>query len=244
MSDQVARFTLMVEELKRHTDRLVLLGYTVFPPASADTIELVEAELGFSLDESIRAFFRAANGLQLRWKLKNSPGFDPKRDKFDFEPFDWLFPWEEYLPDTGLVNILPIEETFGRNWKDLVWFDSEANQSIDFLGVQYDRRDFKKNIKPFDLFSKAYSMAFFVGDRDSNLKVILGEDHNAYFTSSKVTDFESYIEFLIATKGVVVQRKKQYSAGFNSAARPTPRFVTHRDYWTPDKVLDLASLAR
>lgn len=243
MSDQIARFTLMVEELKRHADILALLNYTVFPPASDEIIDIVETDLGFSLDESIRAFFRAANGLQLRWKLKGSEGFDPKRDKLDFEPFDSLFPWEEYLHDTGLVNILPIEEIFGRNWKDLVWFDSEANQRTEFLGVTYDRRDFKQGIKPFDLFNKFYSTVFFVGDRDKNLKVILGEDHNSDFTSSKVTDFESYIEFLIATKGVVVERKKQYSASWNSAARPTPRLVTHLDYWTPDKVLDLASLA-
>jgi hypothetical protein len=154
-----------------------------------------------------------------------------------YEPFDSLYPWSGYLNETGLVNILPLEKIFLGDWKDLVWFENEANRQTTFYGVEYDSLFFKQHVKPFDLFNKNYTTAFFVGDRQADPKVLLGSDHNADFVSTKVTNFESYMEFLIAKKGAVEERAKFYAAGWNSAAKRKRLLITRRDFWTDGKIL-------
>jgi hypothetical protein len=237
MKNYLARFAMMVEELKRCGDVVALLNYNLFEPVPDASLAEVEDVLGMPLGESIKDFFKLTNGLQLRWILKSSPAFDPEKHRFTPEPFDWLLPWDDYLPDTGLVNVLPLEEIFLRDWKGFVWFGSEAKRRNRFLGVEYNGLSFKKSIKPFDAFNKFYSMAFFVGDRQSDPKVILGEDHLADFASSRVTNFESYLEFLLATKGIVAERKNFYSDSFNSSAEPKEVLITRADDWQGDRVI-------
>jgi hypothetical protein len=236
MEDYLARFALMVEGLRDCPEEVALLSYNVFAPVAEETVREVEESLGFRLAEPVKSFFRQTNGLQLRWMSKASPRYDPRKHRLSYEPFKSLYPWSGYLTETGLVNILPLEEIFFGDWHDLVWFDNEESYQITFFGVEYDRLFFKQHVKPFDLFNKEYTMAFFVGDGQADPKVLMGSDHNADFTSTEVTDFESYMEFLIAKKGVVDERLNLYKAGWDSAARPKPLLVTHRDFWTDEKL--------
>jgi hypothetical protein len=239
MEDYLARFALMVEGLRDCPDEVALLGYNVFEPVAEETVAEVEKSLGFALAESVKSFFRQTNGLQLRWMSKASPEYDPRKHRLTYEPFDGRYPWSGYLTETGLVNILPLEEIFFGDWRDYVWFENEGARQTTFFGVEYNSLFFKQHVKPFDLFNKYYTMAFFVGDGRPDPKVLMGSDHNADFTSTEVTDFESYVEFLIAKKGAVEERAKLYGAEWDSAAEPKPLLITRRDFWTDEKILKL-----
>jgi hypothetical protein len=238
MENYLDRFATMVEELKSCSDKLVLLNYNLFEPASVAAVANVESKLGFSLDESVKDFFCLSNGLQLRWILKNDPNYNPETHRFSSEPFDWLDPWRSYLPDTGLINILPLEEIFFNEWKDYVWSPADAAVPERFLGVEYNGVFFGKNIKPFDAFGKFYSMVFFIGDKNREYKVVMGDDHLADFKNSKVTNFESYLEFLLATRGIVEERKKFYLDSFGSSAEPKEILITDQNYWQ-DRIVDI-----
>ena len=66
VNDFMERFSVMVDELLLDP-RVLVTNYCVGEPASEATIQQVEAALGWALHESIKSFFRQANGLQLRW---------------------------------------------------------------------------------------------------------------------------------------------------------------------------------
>lgn len=239
MDDYLARFAWMVEELKTCPDRVVLLNYNVFKPVSDEVVRRVEDALSFALDPSIIAFFKQSNGLQLRWTLRDNPRYDPEKQKFQYEPLISLYAWEKPVRATGFVNILPLERIFLGDWEDMVWFRNAREFQIRFLGVEYDGAFFQQHIKPFDVFDAYYTTVFFIGDREHNPKVLLAKDRHADLTSSKITDFESYMEFLIASRGIVEERKRFYSDAWDSSAGPKDLLITHKDYWTKDKTVDV-----
>lgn len=239
MEDYLSRFALMAEELKSCPERVALLNYNIFKPVSDDTVREVEDALGFSLDPSILSFFKQTDGLQLRWILRDNPRFDPDKQKFNYQPLDSLYPWERPVRANGFVNILPLRRIFLGDWEDTVWYRNVEPYRIKFLGTEYDGTFFKQHIKPFDVFDAYYTMVFFTGDEESDPKVLLAEDRHAELTSSKITDFESYMEFLIASKGIVKARKDFYTDAWDSSAEPKDILMTHQDYWTPDKVIEV-----
>lgn len=66
--------------------------------------------------------------------------------------------------------------------------------------------EFKQRIKPFDLFDKYYCCAIITDD--NSLKIVLGQDHESDFQSSKICSVGEYLETLILTKGNIAERVK------------------------------------
>lgn len=231
----------MVEELREHP-KVVVLHYHIFPPATDEQIALVENKLGITLDESITSFYKQSNGLQLIWVFKSNEKFDESIHFPNDEHLDFHRQYEDYHTEDGTVMIQPIESAFLRDWKDVVYFDdmnkevpNDRNEEAEFLlGKIYSIYDFHQKIQPFDCFSKYSDMAFFLNG-SGNPAVLLGDDHHNVYTDSKITDFESYMEFIIANKGLGERRSDFY----HTYSTQENIMQTPASFWTEDKVIDL-----
>ncbi len=238
MNDYLARFHKMVESLNHHP-KVQLLHFHTFPPASDENIKKVEEQLGYPLHSSIISFYQQTNGLQLSWIFKSNEQFDSHSHQLQESPLDFEHQYMDYHPEDGSVMILPIEQAFLKDWHDQVYFDfMDDDDEESFMNQSYGLLNFSKRIKPFDCFNKYYDMAFFL-DGSSNPPVILGDDHQACYTDSKVTDFESYLEFVLANKGVVNRRKGFY---YQYQGHKDDFVSSPHAFWTMDKVLDLDAL--
>lgn len=244
MNSYLSRFNEMVEGLRKHP-KVVVLHYHIFPPATNEQIAQVENKLNITLDQSIVSFYKQTNGLQLIWIFKSNEKFDEATHFPDEKPLDFLRQFEDYYTEDGTVMIQPIESAFLKDWKGIVYFDdmnkeilNDNNEEVEhLLGKNYSVYDFHQKIQPFDCFSKYADMAFFL-DGTGNPPVLLGDDHQNVYTDSKVTDFESYMEFIIANKGLGERRTDFY----HSHSTPKEISKTPISYWTKDNIIDLDSI--
>ena len=60
---------------------------------------------------------------------------------------------------------------------------------------------FGRAIRLLDNFSPFGSAVFFLGERRSDPRVVLGDDHNAGFSDSGTSDFVSYMELVLQSRG-------------------------------------------
>ncbi len=235
MESYLLRFQKMVEELREHP-KVQVTHFHTFPPASDQEIEKVEQALGYSLHSSIREFYQQTNGLQLLWIYTLNEQFDSEVHFERKQPLDFYRQYHDYYPEDGAVMIQPIHSAFLHDWKEQVYFDFMTHEEEEeFLDKKYGSLDFHQKLKPFDAFNKYYDMAFFL-DGSSNPPVILGDDHQACYTDSKVTDFSSYLEFILANKGAVSRRKNFYH---QFSGHRSPVLKTPTSFFTKDHILDL-----
>ncbi len=235
MNTYLARFSKMVEDLQNHP-KVQVTHFHLFPPATDKQILFVEEKLGYSLDENIKSFYQQTNGLQLLWIYKTNEQFDESKHISHTQTLDFNRQYFNYYPEDGAVMIRPIEQVFLSDWKEQIYFDFMSNDNQEtFMGNIYGELEFSQKIKPFDSFNKYYDMAFFL-DGSSNPPVILGDDHQACYTDSKVTDFASYLEFILANKGAIYRRKGFYSEYAGHKKNP---IETPHSFFTKDKILDI-----
>lgn len=212
-SDYVRRFHEMVEELRKRPD-IAVARVHVAPPVSEDTIARVHAKLGFSISERILDFYRQANGLALEWVPKQSAAYDPaSHDEECSEPFD-MVPQDVA---GGVLNIYPLESIVD-DYEDVFWFEWMAGQTTEFNGETHDLLAFSKSIRPFDYFSECSMAAFLLHDRAAYPRVLIGDDHGASFTQFPPTDFETYMEGMLALRGSGIGRERFFMRG----ERPLP----------------------
>lgn len=201
----------MMEQLNERSD-IVLLNAHVFPPADAGEISSAEDAIGHSLDDDIRLFYKETDGLQIRWIFKNNKRYNPHEHTKSDESFSHLEPLTEEFFFDGCINILPLRQTFTDiDWRDRIWFDNDEGKQIGFIDSDYDQLFIKQHLRPFDLYGTTSCMAFFTGSSRKELPVILLQDYYLDFTTSRVTNFTSYLEFLLANWGSTKQRYKTYS---------------------------------
>lgn len=238
MNDYIARFTKMVEGLKNHP-KIQVTHFHTFPPATEEEILLAEKKVGTTLHDSITSFHRQSNGLQLIWIFKSNEQFDETEHYLHNQPTDFHRQYNNYYPEDGAIMIQPIQSAFSYDWKEMIYFDFMSdNEKEIFINKEYGLLEFSQKIQPFDCFSKFYDMAFFL-DGTGNPPVIMGDDHQACYTDSRVTDFESYMEFVLANKGAIDRRSGFYS---KYAGHKEDMISTPHDYWTKDKILEVDTL--
>ncbi len=235
MEDYLVRFGKMVEDLKNHP-KIQVSRFHTFPPAGIDQIRKVEQQLGYELHDSIKEFYRQSNGLQLLWIFKHNEQFDKEAHNESTSPMDFDRQYYDYHPEDGAIFIRPIEEAFLMDWQERIYFDFMKNSENEKFGNrEYGLLDFHQRIKPFDCFNKYYDMAFFL-DGTGNPPVILGDDHQACYTDSRITDFASYMEFILANKGLI-QRRKDFYAEY--AGHQKEKIKTPESYFDKEKILDI-----
>jgi hypothetical protein len=202
------RFRQLAEEIQSHP-LLEVVEFKVNSPASESSFNQVEQKLAAPLAEAIRTFYRETDGLKLHWKLKSSTTYEELEEISSQYDDYWIESVEDgYLP-FAKINLLPLEETFfTANWGDIIF--SVTDELFGFAGITYSTKNFAKMLRPFDEFSVSHCMAFLVEEGVGDPKVLLLQDHYATWESSRLTNFESYLEFLLITRGIFQARLDIY----------------------------------
>jgi hypothetical protein len=201
METFLRRLLEMVLELREHP-RTQLLAFQTFDPIAETAVKRVEQFLGHNLDPAVAAFYRQTDGLQLRWIDVFNPDFNPQIHGLSGQVLDFASATEDYLVDDGSIMILPLEEVF------------LSGSPRTAVGAENMTR-----VVSFDLFDKFSDMAFVV-DESREMTILMGSQHHTEYNRSRPTDFQSYLEFLLTTRGAVVERPRTFGKSIDEIATP------------------------
>jgi hypothetical protein len=235
MASYVKRLRAAAAEIEAHP-HLRVYKFKVNPPAGAESFAEVERRLGARLAKPIRDFYSEADGLELRWGLKkglSEEELDKVADRYDdYTPPEDEEPNEREDP-FARINLLPLEDAFyRRKWKVLAE-GGEAGDTFEFQKKTHNRREFGRRLRPFDEYSTYDCMAFLLEEGVGDPKALLLSDHYVEWDGSRLTDFASYMEMIIATRGIVEARSDVYGEYRGDLKKP---LVTGADYWKPSRV--------
>lgn len=226
MDAYLPRFEQMLRNLRQQA-QLQLLHFSHYRGLSLAEIESLEARyLSAPLPPAARRFYQETNGLQLQWIFEKNPAFDPNRHRYHDAPLDWDYARLDYRPEDGLILIWPLEKVLQTDWSAELYFESMQKRQVSFVGKTYNAYDFHRQIKPFDLFSKDFHLAFWLGDTE--LPLLLGSSEQGSYLNSRRTSFASYLEFLLATYGICAWRQRIYSVYRD---QQQPLIETPAAYW-------------
>jgi hypothetical protein len=233
MSDYLQRFEALAKELGKH-EHIEIVEFTAQRPASATDIKEVEKKLGAPLAPPIRDFYQEANGVKFHWQIK--PDVSPEIAKeLRKKSKDYYVGIAEYIGTPfAMINILPLKESLLKNkWRELEL--AQREDPVEFAGKTYDFDDFIKRLKPFDVMSEEFCMAFFLEEGSGDPPVLLLGDACSDWRNSRLTDFASYVEMLLVTRGIVEAREKIFS---EPAGDSKPPLKGDAEFWkkryTPD----------
>jgi hypothetical protein len=195
-------------DLLKNDPTVVVLYYNIFPGAAKWEVDSVSESIGFQIEPCLEKFFFETNGFQLRWIYKSNPKYDPAVHYFHDEIFTDMDIRDWYLPDDGVINILPVRDIFiNDNWEDIIWSKEDQQYERVWAGKTFNLFDLMKSIRPFDIFSKERCMAFQVDQETKKNNVVLLQSHYANVSDSKIIDFNTYMDFLVTKLGIVKERK-------------------------------------
>lgn len=226
MSDYLKRFRELVKDLEKY-DYIEIVEFTPQPPATAAELKAVEENLGAPLAKPLRGFYGQANGLKLHWQVKADVS-EQKAKELRKKSSDYYVKIAEYVGDPfAIINLIPLEESIlKRRWKELTL--GAEQKTVEFGGETHDFDEFRKRLKPFDLMNREMCMAFLIEEGHGDPRVLLLTEGYTEWNSSRLTDFASYMEMLLATRGIVEAREKIF--GEESGDRKPP-LIKGGDYW-------------
>lgn len=197
LADFRERFKAMVAELRRHPD-VVILHYSVPPPASALTLETVRRALG-GLDPAIENLYRQCDGCKLLWAYKHNPAFAKvtklAREHNVARSFDRHFVCDVLTSRAdGVIDLVPMSRLADADFeKGRLFTDDMTGELLEF------RRGLR--ILNWSYFFNPTALQ--VKDGGLNAKVLRGDDHGAEFRGPG-QPFETYINGLLASYGSVL----------------------------------------
>jgi hypothetical protein len=215
------RFEAMVERLRAHPD-IALLNLSIAAPVSPAKLAAVEKKLSVPLDPAVAAFYRQCDGLSLRWISKRHPDYEPKRMRFSARRMSWKDVVATDGAEDGCICILPLEQALVKeSWKGRLFFEHDSDENQEQFGKKsYGVATFNRALRPFDYFSFYNMMGFLLLPGAKDMPVIMGGDHGACWTDSRVTDFASYMETVLAHYGSVWARVRLYGEDFGHRKKP------------------------
>lgn len=237
MKNYLQRFKKMVSVLHAHP-KVQLLHFNTFPPCSEETFKAIEQKSGQVLDPNFKAFYRETNGLQLTWILKTNDRYHPQQHKYRKQELPWDFGTKEFRSEDACIMLLPIEQIFS-SLNDFIPETEVSNHELDFLGYNFSYNQLYANLHVFDPFSKFCDMAFFKDVQQKRWLVLMGDEGGECYTDSRLTDFDSYMEFLLAYKGYCQKRKQFYGL---YQGHEEPILSTPTTYWKGQDALDIDTL--
>lgn len=227
LADFLPRFRQMVAALEAHPDVRILESH-IAPPVSEADVRAVHEHLGAELDPAILNFHRQCDGLSLMWVTTDNPNADSNNTSFN-----------DYHPGDGAINIYPLKEVFvDANWSEIHYFEFMKDHEDDqeFAGRSYQLWDFSRSIRVFDDFN-IYNMAGFVmiaaEGEPLSPPVSIGDDHGACWTDARLTDFEGYMETVLATYGSIAARRRILLTYAGHRSKP---LRLDRSYWDSNPV--------
>jgi hypothetical protein len=216
-----------------------VLEFEVYPPRED---HLVEAErfLKHPLPESVRAFYSRCGGLTLRW-VHRERASRAYIERFDFGQNPKRFhrgsgSLLEDQREDGRILLRSLGETFLSDERfaglieDSLLLEPGHKGSVKLAGATYPRDAFYQQLRVFDAYSSEGGAAFFLGD--PSLPVVQGSNSAASYEDGHVTDFESYLELLLASRGLKKARWLFYMRGSDKGRvlRTPPGFWTAADF--------------
>lgn len=158
-------------------------------------------------------FYSQYNGLKIKWKISSSLD-DKSYDKLLEDFTDWDIPNLDNKRDleVGSINILPFEDVFIYEQDYFDKSNPDKSNSDDFFthfgNHIYEGNSFGQLLFLFDLYSDTDCMSFVADEDNQELKVIQLSDYYIVWDNSKISYFESYVNFLAATRGSIISRKR------------------------------------
>lgn len=219
MENYLERFKAMVDELRSHPD-VVVTHFNVRRAAHPLALRKAASFADVKLSQAIVDFYSQCDGLQLRWFHKGDEDYDQDEIyEFSDAPFDIQFPPDDGGEPTGCVNILPISMVFSDSfaWEGIIWRHTTSNKDkLNFGGKDYPRLDFLQSVQPFDQFNDYYNIALvFAAKNELEVPLVMGKNQHSDYCSSKFLDFETYLEFVLKTKGSVDARPEWFALGLS-----------------------------
>lgn len=226
MPKYVERFRAMFKDMERYSF-IELLEFSPQPPATASEIKSVESKLGVPLDATVRGFYEETNGLKLHWRIKRDLGIEESK-KIRKKSSDYYVKIAEYIGDPfAFINIIPIQESIVvRDWKEIS-IDIEQKK-IEIKGHSYSVKQLEKRVKPFDLLNEELCMAFLFLPDSGKPQVLLLSEGCVEWNNLRSTDFESYMEMLLTTRGIVEARMKIFG---REEADPYSPLIGDAKFW-------------
>ncbi len=233
MKGYVERFKKIAAEVEAHPT-LEVVAFKVKEPAAAEEVRAAEEVLGAKLAAPLRRFYGEANGLHLHWRVREDT--DPEeleklREKFD--DYDIEIPEDEDMPFAQIRLLGLLESLKKKRWPQIAQMAKTAgDKPFEFRGETYSSLEFGKRLRPFDVFTSYECMAFLVEEGVGDPHVLLLTDYYSEWDQTRVTDFASYMEFLLATRGISAARREVFN---EYRGDRKPPLKTGEEYWTPKR---------
>jgi hypothetical protein len=217
MTDYVERFDALVDALRGY-NYIEILRYEKRQPVRATVIRAVERELDAPLASSLRGFYGQTDGIRLKWRIKPTLSLD-ETEKLRQKSTDYYVLIAEYVGDPfANIDILPLADIFLHNKRKTRGAEPGAGR-IKVAGNTYTAEALSRSLRPFDLLNEKYCMALAAESGVGNPPAILIE-HCGEPASSASCDFESYMEMVLATYGIVEARTKLFGSDAKADSIP------------------------
>lgn len=206
-------------ELQRSAQ--VVVTHFHVPEADPAEVRRVLGALPHGLNEAITGFYGACGGFQLQWTHRRNPRFEECSTVGDNSALPHDAELDGYRARDGCIMIGSMAEVFLTDQVEAMYAGAPpesrrqaqerlAEMSLQFAGKAYTHLDFMRRTKVLDLFRKENDMAFFL-DGTPDPPLMLGMDHQACYTDSRLTGFACYLDFLCRTKGAIQARMEWYA---------------------------------
>jgi len=216
MANYLKRFDKLAKDLAAQ-DYIEIVEYKPRPPARKLALKAVEEKLGAALSEPLRAFYEQTNGLKLHWTIKANLS-PTETNKLRKKSTDYYVVIAEYIEDPfAIINLLSLEDSILKEGKISA---KQTEPAITFNNIRYSASDFRKRLKPFDVMNVDVCMAFLLEKGNGNPPVLFLHDACSDWTGSRPTDFGSYLEMVLATRGIVEAREKIFAVEPKRTAEP------------------------
>jgi hypothetical protein len=173
------RLQSMIERLRQNPNFKVIKAEVTCPTSQSEIDEARQRANGY-LPIGVEDFYRQVGSFNLEWEYELTKG---GRDD---------------ARDTGHINILPIGEIFGDNWRGITWFP--LPNDVGRVGVEDEWRYIFRNVVPFDFFIPEACMCF-TQEHDGTPEDYVGfHSFGRELCRTRYT-FPEYIAFLLTSHG-------------------------------------------
>ncbi len=198
-----------IEEIRSHS--FITIDNVVFqPPIEPERIAVIEELAEINIPENIKQFYLAANGLTCIWRIKE--GLDEAALEKIREAEEE--PGYDYTKPLGAIRLMSLQDTLvGNYWQPPAANDAGAKNAFPFGEEEYTYASFGKMLKPFDRFyvdNEVQCMAYVIQPGATEFKVMMLDDYYADWQNSRVSDFETYIKLMCATRFTIPSRQRIY----------------------------------
>lgn len=196
--DYIAGLEKIKQEVNAHP-LLEIVKFEIAQPIDEQTIQEVEQKLQIKLDEDLKEFYKQMNGCTIHWQLMRL-----SEEEYDEKVYEKFGRYEPDLEDDdenpfAQIKINPIEKCFLEDWFN---YNNSYDYIFEFKNETYKECEFSKKLKILDEFSTFSCIAYIVEKRFENAPLVMLAGHFSDWWNSRLTNFASYWQMLIKSRGI------------------------------------------